>query len=170
MRSTAILASLLAASALAQTPAPAPTDSAPTAPAAVLPAPTPAPAPAPTQADLSKINLDRVQMRDTGLSCTDIKSEVDLMDKVEKEYGGASRGEISNAATAEAVGQVATGAAIQTGAFGALPLLGPLARLGTQVVMDQKTVEAQDKAKRAAAAKARKEHLTELFIKRDCKL
>ncbi|TRZ93219.1 MAG: hypothetical protein D4R84_10840 [Rhodocyclaceae bacterium] len=131
---------------------------------------TPAPAPAP--ADLSAVNLDRLQMRDGGLSCDDLKTEVGLMENVYKAAGGseAGRGEMSNAATASAVGQVATGAAIQTGAFGALPLLGPLARLGTQVVMDQKTVEAQNNAKRAEAAKARKEHLTELFLKRDCKL
>lgn len=129
-------------------------------------------APAAAPADLSKISVDRVQMRDTGLSCDNIKAEVELMDRVEKASGGgeAGRGEMSNAATASAVGQVATGAAIQAGAFGALPLLGPLARLGTQVVMDQQTVDAQDKAKRGTAAKARKEHLTELFIKRDCKL
>jgi len=36
--------------------------------------------------------------------------------------------------------------------------------------MDQKTVEAQTAAKRTGAAKARKEHLTELFLNRDCKL
>lgn len=137
---------------------------------AQAPVPTSTAAPAPV--DLSTINLDRLQMRDGGLSCDDLKAEVGLMDSVYKASGGgeAGRGEMSNAATASAVGQVATGAAIQTGAFGALPLFGPLARLGTQVVMDQKTVEAQNAAKRADAAKARKEHLTELFLKRDCKL
>lgn len=123
-------------------------------------------------ADLANVNLDRLQMRDGGLSCDDLKTEVDVMDRVYKASGGSEsgRGEMANAATASAVGQVATGAAIQSGAFGALPLFGPLARLGTQVVMDQKTVETQNNSKRAEAAKARKEHLTELFLKRDCKL
>lgn len=160
-----LFAVLFAAGAFAQTPAPADKPAQATT-AAVAPAPTPAPA------DLSAVNLDRLQMRDGGLSCDDLKSEVALMDNVYKSAGGSEtgRGEMSNAATASAVGQVATGAAIQSGAFGALPLFGPLARLGTQVVMDQKTVETQNNAKRADAAKARKEHLTELFLKRDCKL
>ncbi|GEM_PF-6974853 len=123
-------------------------------------------------ADLANVNLDRLQMRDGGLTCDDLKSEVALMDRVYQAAGGGEtgRGEMSNAATASAVGQVATGAAIQSGAFGALPLFGPLARLGTQVVMDQKTVETQNNTKRAEASKARKEHLTEMFLKRDCKL
>lgn len=179
-----LFASLFVATAFAQTPAavdkpaPAAVQLASTpAPAAVPPAPTPAPpVAAPAQAaapvDLATVNLDRLQMRDGGLSCNDLKTEVAVMDDVYKAAGGseAGRGEMSNAATASAVGQVATGAAIQSGAFGALPLFGPLARLGTQVVMDQKTVETQNNAKRADAAKARKEHLTELFLKRDCKL
>ncbi|MDO8347294.1 MAG: hypothetical protein Q7S85_05305 [Rugosibacter sp.] len=157
-----LFATLLTASTFSQATTPADK----TVTTAVSPAPTSAPI------DLASVNLDRLQMRDGGLSCNDLKAEVDLMDNVYKASGGgeAGRGEMSNAATASAVGQVATGAAIQTGAFGALPLLGPLARLGTQVVMDQKTVEAQTAAKRAEAAKARKEHLTELFLKRDCKL
>ncbi|RTL55799.1 MAG: hypothetical protein EKK46_06155 [Rhodocyclaceae bacterium] len=122
--------------------------------------------------DLAKVNLDRLQMKDGGLSCDDLKGEVSLMERVEKQYGGgeSGRGEVSNAATAQAAGQVATGVAVQSGAFGALPLLGPLARLGTQVVMDQKTVDAQNAAKKAEAAKARREHLTELFLKKECKL
>ncbi|MDP1613047.1 MAG: hypothetical protein Q8M11_18490 [Sulfuritalea sp.] len=179
-----LFASLFATTTFAQTPTPAAVPSAPTAASAAVPsaptvAPTPAPvapATAPAQAaapvDLATVNLDRLQMRDGGLSCNDLKTEVAVMDEVYKAAGGgeAGRGEMSNAATASAVGQVATGAAIQSGAFGALPLFGPLARLGTQVVMDQKTVETQNNAKRADAAKARKEHLTELFLKRDCRL
>ncbi len=171
-RSLVLCFLLFATHALSQTPAqPTPATGAPVDPAPAQ-APVAAANSAPTPADLSKVNLDRLQMKDGGLSCDDIKSEVALMDGVYKESGGGEtgRGEMSNAATASAVGQVATGAAVQSGAFGALPLLGPLARLGTQVVMDQKTVEAQNNAKRAEAAKARKEHLVGLFLKRECKI
>lgn len=163
LRRAAATIVLCVAPALAQTP--------PAADAAqnAVPAATPSPAPA---TDLSKVNLDRLQLKDGGLTCDDLKNEVALMDQVYQAAGGGEtgRGEMSNAATASAVGQVATGAAVQAGAFGALPLLGPLARLGTQVAMDQKTVETQNNAKRAEAAKARKEHLTGLFLKKECKL
>jgi len=82
---------------------------------AATPAVSPAPGSAPV--GLASVNLDRLQMRDSGLSCHDLKAEVDVMDNVYKAPGSseAGRGEMPNAATASAVGQVATGAAIRPG-------------------------------------------------------
>lgn len=159
------------ASAPASAPAPAPA----AAPAA---APVPAAAPAAKPAepavkvDPATLSLDRVQMKDSGMSCPQIKGEVDALDIIEKEArakaGGT--GELSNAATANAAGNVARGAAAASGSFGGMGLFGGLAQLGTQLAMDSSAKDARANAERAQAAKARKEHLVELFIKRDCKL
>ena len=159
--------------------APAPASAPPPAPAAA-PAAAPAQATAPAakpaepaiKVDPATLSLDRVQMKDSGMSCPQIKGEVDALDTIEKDArakaGGT--GELSNAATANAAGNVARGAAAASGSFGGMGLFGGLAQLGTQLAMDSSAKDARTNAERAQAAKARKELLVELFIKRDCKL
>ncbi|MDK9703800.1 MAG: hypothetical protein OEL20_11740 [Sulfuritalea sp.] len=120
--------------------------------------------------------IDRVKLTDSELTCPQIYGEIDEMNKV---MGLAKGDRDASATTAAGAGltQQATGVAVQAAALSgsvgaavglaqAAPLLG-LFGSATKSVADAKEKEA---AERLGEAKARKEHLTGLFVSRNCKL
>lgn len=120
--------------------------------------------------------IDRVKLTDGDLTCPQIYVEIGDMDKI---MGIAKDERSTSANTAAAAGmtQQATGVAVQAAAMSgslgsalglaqAAPLLG-LFGSATKAVADSKEKES---AERMTEAKARKEHLTGLFVSRNCKL
>lgn len=120
--------------------------------------------------------IDRVKLTDSELSCPQIYGEIDDMNKI---MGIAKGDRDASATTASTAGltQQATGVAVQAAAMSgslgaavglaqAAPLLG-LFGSATKSVADAKE---KDAAERLGEAKARKEHLTGLFVSKGCKL
>lgn len=120
--------------------------------------------------------IERVKLTDSELTCPQIYGEIDEMNKIM----GVAKGERdASATTASTAGltQQATGVAVQAAAMSgslgaavglaqAAPLLG-LFGSATKSVADAKE---KDAAERLGEAKARKEHLTGLFVGKNCKL
>jgi len=120
--------------------------------------------------------IERVKLTDAELTCSQIYAEIDEMNKI---MGIAKSDRDASATTATTAGltQQATGVAVQAAAMSgslgaavglaqAAPLLG-LFGSATKGVADAKEKEA---AERLGEAKARKEHLTGLFVSKNCKL
>ena len=120
--------------------------------------------------------IDRIKLTDSELSCPQIYVEIDDMNKI---MGIARDERNASSSTAAAAGmtQQATGVAVQAAALSgslgaavglaqAAPLLGLFGSV-TKTVADSKEKES---AERLGDAKARKEHLTGLFVSKGCKL
>ena len=120
--------------------------------------------------------IDRIKLTDSEMSCPQIYVEIDDMNKI---MGIARDERNTSASTAAAAGMThqATGVAVQAAALSgslgsaiglaqAAPLLGLFGSV-TKTVADSKEKES---AERLGDAKARKEHLTGLFVSKGCKL
>lgn len=120
--------------------------------------------------------IDKIKLTDSELTCAQIYSEIDEMNII---VGVAreSRDSSATAATTAGMTQQATGVAVHAAAMSgslgaavglaqAAPLLG-LFGSATKSVAETKEKESSE---RLGEAKARKEHLTGLFVGKGCKV
>ena len=138
--------------------------------AAALPAhaQTPAPAAAPAGP------IERIKLTDNELNCAQIHAEVGQMDKV---IADAKAAEDKEKTTGTAAGAAGTAADIagKLGVFGRIGGLGgalfgqAAAQAGAGAMQKSAQESAQQMAARAQQAGARKEHLTALFLTKECK-
>jgi len=118
--------------------------------------------------------IDRVKITDNELSCTQIHGEIGDMDKIVVE-AKASEDKGRTSATAAGAAGTAAEVAGRTGLFGAFggvagALFGQVATQTAAGAVQQTSAQsAQQAAERAKQAQARKEHLTGLFLAKDCK-
>lgn len=118
--------------------------------------------------------IDRVRITDNELSCAQIHGEVGDMDKIVAEARAIEAKQKTNATAAGAAGTAAEVAG-RTGLFGAIGgltghLLGQVAAQTAAGAVQQTSAQsAQQAGERAKQAVARKEHLTGLFLAKDCK-
>ncbi|MCW5575954.1 MAG: hypothetical protein KIT13_07655, partial [Burkholderiales bacterium] len=118
--------------------------------------------------------IDRIRMTDNELSCAQIHAEAGDMERI---VGEAKVAEDKQRTSATAAGAAGTAAEIagRTGLFGALGgltghLFGQAAtQTAANVVQQSSAQSAQQAAERAKQAAARKEHLTGLFLAKECK-
>jgi len=120
--------------------------------------------------------IERVKLTDNELSCGDIHSEIGEMNKL-MGVARESRDGSSTAATAADVAQASTGLAVQaavsSGSYGAalgLAQAAPFIGLFGNVAKGVAEAKQKESAERLGDAKARKEHLTGLFISKGCKV
>jgi hypothetical protein len=120
--------------------------------------------------------IDRVKLTDADLGCQQIYGEIGDMDKI---LGIAKdeRDTSGTAASAAGMTQQATGVAAQAAMMGgnmgavvgiaqAAPFLGLFGSAAKSYAENKQ----KDSAERMGEAKARKEHLTGLFVSKGCKL
>lgn len=118
--------------------------------------------------------IDRVKITDNELSCAQIHGEIGDMDKVVGEARAIEAKQKTNTTAAGAAGTAAEVAG-RTGLFGAIGgltghLFGQLAAQTAAGAVQQTSAQsAQQAGERARQAVARKEHLTGLFLAKDCK-
>ncbi len=118
--------------------------------------------------------IDRVKMTDNELTCAQIHGEVGEMDRIIQQSKQAEDKERSSATAAGAAGTAAEVAG-RTGLFGAFggvagALFGQVATQTAAGAVQQTSAQsAQQAAERGKQALARKEHLTGLFLAKDCK-
>lgn len=118
--------------------------------------------------------IDRVKITDNELSCAQIHGEIGDMDKI---VGESKASEDKGRTSATAAGAAGTAAEVagRTGLFGAFggvagALFGQVATQTAAGAVQQTSAQsAQQAAERAKQAQARKEHLTGLFLAKDCK-
>jgi hypothetical protein len=120
--------------------------------------------------------IERIKLTDSELTCPQIYAEIEDMNKVV----GATRDERdtnANAAAAAGLTGEVTGAAVHaaamSGSFGAavgLAQAAPLLNLFGSATKTVASANEKASAERLADAKARKEHLTGLFVSKGCKL
>lgn len=119
-------------------------------------------------------SIDRIKPGDGELSCAQIHSEINQMERLVVEAQASESKDRGSASTASAAGTVAEIAG-RTGLFGALggvagALLGQTAaQVGAGAVEKSAQDSAQRMADRARQGAARKEHLTAMFLARECK-
>jgi hypothetical protein len=120
--------------------------------------------------------IERVKLSDPEMSCPQIYGEVNQMDRIiAKETGDRDTGAAvaANAGlTQQAVGTAAHAAAMSgsVGSAVGLAQIAPLAGLFGNVAAANAQNEAAKSQERTQQARARKEHLTSLFIGKGCKL
>lgn len=135
-----------------------------------------APALSAQEATLPEGPIERVKLSDPEMSCPQIYGEVNQMDRIiAKETGDRDTGAAvaANAGlTQQAVGTAAHAAAMSgsVGSAVGLAQIAPLAGLFGNVAAANAQNEAAKSQERAQQARARKEHLTSLFIGKGCKL
>lgn len=118
--------------------------------------------------------IDRVKITDNELSCAQIHGEIGDMDKIVAQAKTTEDKERTSATAAGAAGTAAEVAG-RTGLFGAFggvagALFGQVATQTAAGAVQQTSAQsAQQAAERAKQAQARKEHLTGLFLAKDCK-
>jgi|GEM_PF-773615 len=118
--------------------------------------------------------IDRVKITDNELSCAQIHGEIGDMEKVVAQSKAAEDKERTSATAAGAAGTAAEVAG-RTGLFGAFggvagALFGQVATQTAAGAVQQTSAQsAQQAAERSKQAQARKEHLTGLFLAKDCK-
>lgn len=121
-------------------------------------------------------SIERMKLTDGDLTCPQIYVEVGEMEKI---MGIAKDEKSASATTANAAGmtQQATGVAVHaaamSGSMGAavgLAQAAPLLGLFGNVAKAAADSKEKESAERMADAKARKEHLTGLFVGKGCKL
>ena len=118
--------------------------------------------------------IDRVKITDNELSCAQIHGEIGDMDKIVAEARVIEAKQKTNTTAASAAGTAAEVAG-RTGLFGAIGgLTGHLfgqvaAQTAAGAVQQTSAQSAQQAGERAKQAGARKEHLTGLFLAKDCK-
>lgn len=118
--------------------------------------------------------IDRIKPGDGELSCAQIHAEIDQMERIVVEAQESESKDRRSATTAGATSTVAEVAG-RTGLFGAFggvagALLGQAAaQAGAGAVQKSAQDSAQRMADRARQGAARKEHLTTLFLARECK-
>jgi hypothetical protein len=121
-------------------------------------------------------SIERMKLTDGDLTCPQIYAEVGEMEKV---MGIAKDDKSASANTSAAAGmtQQATGVAVHaaamSGSMGAavgLAQAAPLLGLFGNVAKAAADSKEKESAERMADAKARKEHLTGLFVSKGCKL
>jgi len=118
--------------------------------------------------------IDRVKITDNELSCGQIHGEIGEMDKLAAESKAVEEKQRTSATAAGAAGTAAEVAG-RTGLFGALGgltghLIGQVATQTAAGAVQQSSAQsAQQASERARQAQARKEHLTSLFLAKDCK-
>ncbi len=133
--------------------------------------PEPAPTAPATQAVVNgqTVNLERMQMTDNRLTCEQIKSEVDTMNLVINSSADAAASNQTASAVSGVTTEVAANAAMAAAARNGSSGLGflPIAHaIGGSGAAD--TSGAADAAAQAEAARARKEHLVEMYLKKEC--
>ncbi|HQR04988.1 MAG: hypothetical protein JSR19_03515 [Proteobacteria bacterium] len=120
--------------------------------------------------------IERIKLTDNDLSCPDIYKEIGEMNKI---MGVArdTRDGSSTTATAADVAQSSTGLAVQaaaaSGSYGAamgLAQAAPFIGLFGKVAKGVADSKEKESAERLGDAKARKEHLSGLFINKGCKV
>ncbi|MCF8198085.1 MAG: hypothetical protein K9J42_04920 [Sulfuritalea sp.] len=120
--------------------------------------------------------IDKIKLTDSELTCTQIYAEIGEMDTI-MGVSKESRDSSATAATTAGMTQQATGVAVHAAAMSgslgaavglaqAAPLLG-LFGSATKSVAEAKEKESGE---RMGEAKARKEHLTGLFVGKGCKV
>ena len=118
--------------------------------------------------------IDRVKITDNELTCTQIHGEIGDMDKLVAQ-SKASEDKGRTSATAAGAAGTAAEVAGRTGLFGAFggvagALFGQVATQTAAGAVQQTSAQsAQQAAERAKQAQVRKEHLTGLFLAKDCK-
>lgn len=118
--------------------------------------------------------IDRIRMTDNELSCAQIHAEAGDMERIISEAKAAEDKQRTSATAAGAAGTAAEIAG-RTGLFGAFggitgALFGQAAtQTAANVVQQSSAQSAQQAAERAKQAAARKEHLTGLFLAKECK-
>ncbi|MGE0558801.1 MAG: hypothetical protein AB7O69_11090 [Burkholderiales bacterium] len=126
------------------------------------------------QQPVAPVPIDRVKITDNELTCAQIHGEIGQMDKI---VGDARAVEDKERTSANAAGAAGTAAEIagRSGLFGALggltgALLGQAATQTAAGAVQQSSAQsAAQAATRAREARARKEHLTSLFLAKECK-
>jgi len=119
-------------------------------------------------------SIDRIKPGDGELSCAQIHAEIDQMERIVVEAQTSESKDRGSATTAGAAGTVAEMAG-RTGLFGAFggvagALLGQAAaQAGAGAMQKSAQDSAQRMADRARQGAARKEHLTAMFLARECK-
>lgn len=121
-------------------------------------------------------SIDRVKLTDGDMSCSQIYREIGEMEDIM----GVAQAERTNSSTTSAtagMAQQATGVAVHaaamSGSLGAAVGLAQAAPiLGLFGSVTKASADSKEKAstERMADAKARKEHLTGMFVSRNCKL
>jgi hypothetical protein len=118
--------------------------------------------------------IDRVKITDNELSCAQIHGEIGQMEKIQAESSTAADKSKTSATAASAAGTAAEIAG-RTGLFGALggvtgALFGQVTTQTAAGAVQQTSAQsAQQAAERSKQAQARKEHLTSIFLAKDCK-
>ena len=118
--------------------------------------------------------IDRVKITDNELNCGQIHGEIGDMDKIVAQSKATEDKERTSATAAGAAGTAAEVAG-RTGLFGAFggvagALFGQVATQTAAGAVQQTSAQsAQQAAERSKQAQARKEHLTGLFLAKDCK-
>jgi hypothetical protein len=120
--------------------------------------------------------IDRIKLTDSELTCVQIYSEINEMNAV-MGIAKEDRDSSGNAATAAGLTHQATGvaahAAAMSGSLGAavgLAQAAPILGLFGSAAKGVADAKQRESAERMADAKARKEHLTGLFVSKACKL
>ncbi len=127
----------------------------------------------PTIAADTPAPIDRVKLTDGSLSCPQIQDEVKQMEGIVTE-AQASQSSGQTKATAGAAAGVAAEVASRTGMFGALGGLGGhlfgsvASKTAASAVQQQGAVDATQAAERQKQAQARKEHLSQLYLNKNC--
>ena len=118
--------------------------------------------------------IDRVKITDNELSCAQIHGEIGQMEKIQAESSTAEDKSKTSATAASAAGTAAEIAG-RTGLFGAFggvtgALFGQVTTQTAAGAVQQTSAQsAAQAAERAKQAQARKEHLTSIFLAKDCK-
>lgn len=118
--------------------------------------------------------IDRIKITDNELSCSQIHGEIGQMERIASQAKGVEDKERTSATAAGAAGTAAEVAG-RTGLFGAFggvagALFGQVATQTAAGAVQQTSAQsAQQAAERVKQAQARKEHLTGLFLAKDCK-
>lgn len=117
--------------------------------------------------------IERIKLTDGALTCQQMQDEVKQMEGIVGEaQAGQSSGQTK--ATAGAAAGVAADVASRTGMFGALGGLGGhlfgsvASKAAAQTVQQQGGMDAAQAAERQKQALARKEHLTQLYLSKNC--
>jgi hypothetical protein len=118
--------------------------------------------------------IERIRLTDNELTCAQIHAEAGQMDKLVAEAKAAEDKEKTTGTAAGAAGTAAEIAG-KLGVFGRIGGLGGAlfgqvaAQAGAGAVQQSAQQSAQQMAERARQASARKEHLTALFLAKECK-
>jgi len=119
--------------------------------------------------------IERIKLTDNELTCAQIHAEVGQMDKLVADAKAAEDKE-KTTGTAASAASTAADVAGKLGVFGRIGGLGGAlfgqvaAQAGAGALQKSAQESAQQMAQRAQQAGARKEHLTALFLAKECKL